>query len=194
MTTSMFSGDAVSGGNGGGGRCRGMFIALLGAVAWLGVGQGAASAQAPRPLSSDGAGLSAPPAASGSVSPAYEGSGRLLAPAGVESRPETAAEVWRLWAARPMTAPVGVESIIGTDDRTRVNPITSDSPLQARATALIAFNTGSGLARCSGFLINKNTVVTAGHCVAAAGSGEFYNAKAYQVSPGRNGAARPFGK
>jgi glutamyl endopeptidase len=45
-------------------------------------------------------------------------------------------------------------------------------------------------AECSGFLISKNLVVTAGHCLYYPGDGY---ARRAVVSPGNNGSARPYG-
>src|SRR5438067_2420173 len=52
----------------------------------------------------------------------------------------------------PKTGDVGVESIIGSDRRVRVNPTTT---YPARATTFITFNQGSGSFSCSGWLISK---------------------------------------
>jgi glutamyl endopeptidase len=89
---------------------------------------------------------------------------------------------------KPVRAPVGIRSIIGTDDRFQVNETTA---FPARAVVLIQGVNGSG--RCTGWLISNNTVMTAGHCVAAGGTGAFYDRSTLRLSPGANGAARPFG-
>ncbi len=104
--------------------------------------------------------------------------------------PEFAAEFNRLLNAKPMSAPNGIESIIGPDNRFLINPTTS---FPARAVVLITFNPpGAGTSRCTGFLVRQNTVITAGHCVAAAG-GAFYPRETYKIYPGRNGASSPYG-
>lgn len=106
------------------------------------------------------------------------------------ARAESAADYARLRAARPHSAEIGQESIIGADQRVRINPTTT---YPARATVLITFNTPQGASRCTGWMINANTVATAGHCVARGGSGVFYNLSSFRVFPGRNGTASPYG-
>jgi glutamyl endopeptidase len=102
---------------------------------------------------------------------------------------ESAEEVWSLLMRKPAKSGYGSETIIGLDSRTRVNPTTS---FPARATALITFNQGSGSFICTGWLINKNTVATAGHCVHTGGpNGSF--SRNVRVYPGRNGSQAPFG-
>lgn len=125
------------------------------------------------------------------------GAGRVLAPgevddssADIKARGETAAEFARLLATKAMGAPVGTETIIGPDSRILVNPTTT---YPARATVLITFNTPSGASRCTGFMIGRDTVLTAGHCVAQAGSGRFYNRATFRMYAGRNGGSAPYG-
>jgi len=86
---------------------------------------------------------------------------------------------------RPMTASVGIESILGFDSRVRV--YTNRFP--QRAIGLITF----GTSRCTGWLIGANTVVTAGHCVAQGGSNRFYDRTTYRFYAGRNGSSSPYG-
>jgi glutamyl endopeptidase len=76
----------------------------------------------------------------------------------------------------------GIESIIGLDKRKQVLDTTT---FPARAIAKITF-TGGG---CTGFMIGRNTVATAGHCVAEDGVWRT-NVRVY---PGRNGDDTPFG-
>jgi glutamyl endopeptidase len=130
-------------------------------------------------------------------SPSNPGSGHSLAAgetddglANIRARGETANDLARLLSARPATAPVGVESIIGTDQRVRVTPTTT---FPARATVLITFSTPDGQFLCSGFLISKDTVATAGHCVADGGSRKFHDKSSYTIYPGRNGPSAPYG-
>jgi len=104
---------------------------------------------------------------------------------------ESTAEFERILNAKPMSAPAGAESIIGPDNRFRINPTTS---FPARAVVLITFDPpGPGTSRCTGWLIGPRTVITAGHCLAAAGSGTFYPRSTYRIYPGRNGTSAPFG-
>jgi glutamyl endopeptidase len=85
-----------------------------------------------------------------------------------------------------VSAPIGRESVIGADTRIRVNPTTT---YPARATVLITFSAG----RCTGWLINANTVVTAGHCVHPGNGTTFYPASSYRIYPGYTGSAAPYG-
>lgn len=80
--------------------------------------------------------------------------------------------------------------IIGTDDRI---PLNGTRTFPFRATTLITFDTGSGGARCTGFLVSADTVATAGHCVAPGGTGAFYPVSSFRVSPGAEGASHPYG-
>jgi glutamyl endopeptidase len=90
-----------------------------------------------------------------------------------------------LRALTPLGSPLGPSVIIGTDDRTRVNPTTT---YPERAQVLIVLPTG----RCSGALIGKDLVITAGHCVHSGGTGGSWMTSA-TVIPGRNGNASPYG-
>jgi len=74
------------------------------------------------------------------------------------------------------------ESVIGTDGRYR---ITSTTSYPYRAIAHITSSIGG----CTGWLINANTVVTAGHCVYGS-SGWASNVRVY---PGRDGSSTPYG-
>lgn len=84
----------------------------------------------------------------------------------------------------PVFAPgqeVGIESVIGADGRFQ---ITNTTAYPYRAIAHVTSSIGG----CTGWLINANTVVTAGHCVY--GSGWASNVRVY---PGRNGSSTPYG-
>jgi glutamyl endopeptidase len=82
---------------------------------------------------------------------------------------------------------VSTDSVIGTDNRTRITATTS------YPSRTIAYLTSSGV-RCTGFLVSKDTLLTAGHCVHPGGTGskaDFYsNFRAY---PGKNGTSNPYG-
>jgi glutamyl endopeptidase len=114
----------------------------------------------------------------------FAGAGDALAE--MKGRRESRGELGALMALQGVRGPKGIESIIGADNRVRVNPTTS---YPARATVLITFSAG----RCTGWLINANTVVTAGHCVHPGGGGSFYPVSSYRVYPGRNGTSSPYG-
>lgn len=144
-------------------------------------------------LSSDGSVALPVEAFMGNSVPASAGTGGVSARhAEIQPRTESAAEVWALWAAEAMPAPIGIETIIGADTRVRVNPTTV---YPARAMVLITFSTGAGTARCSGALIGVNTVATAGHCVhrGSGGSAGFFPPSSFRIYPGRNGASSPYG-
>jgi len=74
-----------------------------------------------------------------------------------------------------------IESVIGADGRYR---ITSTTSYPYRAIAHITSSIGG----CTGWLINANTVVTAGHCLH---NGSW--ASSVRVYPGRNGTSTPYG-
>jgi glutamyl endopeptidase len=78
------------------------------------------------------------------------------------------------------------ESIIGTDDRAQVTPTTS---YPARAIGLINRN---GVLHCTGWLISRDTILTAGHCVHTGGSaGTWYSGLTFRV--GSDGNTAPYG-
>lgn len=84
------------------------------------------------------------------------------------------------------TGESGAEVIIGMDTRERLYTTTYPS----RAKVLITFTGG----RCSGTMIGPNTVATAGHCVHTGGSAGAWRPRAsFQIYPGRNGTASPYG-
>jgi len=94
-----------------------------------------------------------------------------------------------LEAAVPMTAPIGTESIIGTDTRKMVS---NTMKFPYRAVVLIVFDTSSGQSRCTGWMISKNTLATAGHCVYDPGVG-FYASSSYALYPAYTGSSAPYG-
>jgi glutamyl endopeptidase len=113
----------------------------------------------------------------------FAGTGRLASEARTIERTE---EEFRALAARtPVRAPVGIETIIGKDERVRWYTDT----FPARAIALITFTSGGNNFRCSGALISKDTVLTAGHCVHD-GTSFVTDVTVY---PGNDGATAPFG-
>lgn len=114
------------------------------------------------------------------------GSGELFKTA---LRSESTTEFERLLALPVLTADGPLrqipESIIDGDDRTKV---TNTTTYPQRTQVLIALPGG----RCSGALIGKDLVLTAGHCVHSGGAQGNWYASAI-VYPGRDGAAIPFG-
>lgn len=142
-------------------------------------------------IASDGSTVTVSEAAFGMnpyVSRSYSGSGESGLLDGVSMNKESKDDIWALWGLEPVTAPVGTESIIGPDQRKRVKK-TKKYP--ARAVVLITFSAG----RCTGWMISKDTVATAGHCVhqGSGGSNGFYPTGSYKVYPGRNGNKAPYG-
>lgn len=142
-----------------------------------------ARAQDDQSISSDGTAIKALESQA-TISPGYAGTGQEV----MGAAPESAVELAELLSKRPVSAPVGIESIIGTDDRVLVNPTTS---YPYRAVVLVTFSAG----RCTGWLISKDTVATAGHCVhqGSGGARGFYPVSGYRVYPGRNGSDFPYG-
>jgi glutamyl endopeptidase len=97
---------------------------------------------------------------------------------------ELAAEFAALSALQPLQV-FEPETVIGADDRTRV---ANTATYPERANVLIALPGG----RCSGAMIGRNLVITAGHCVHGGGSSGAWVTSA-TVYPGRSGVFSPFG-
>ncbi|GIG65773.1 trypsin-like serine peptidase [Phytomonospora endophytica] len=91
----------------------------------------------------------------------------------------------------PMSPP-GISSLIGTDDRYATNPA---NWWPASSTVYFTRTVGASINRwCTGWLINANTVITAGHCVHTGGSGgSWYTAAEFTAWPGRYGNSTPYG-
>lgn len=84
---------------------------------------------------------------------------------------------------------VDLENILGTDDRTRINPTTS-YPWRAICALRIRSKTGKNFVG-TGWLISARTVITAGHCVYMQNEGGW--AESIEVIPAMNGNLRPYG-
>lgn len=111
-----------------------------------------------------------------STSPGAVGSGRLADSTGQVLGNGT--------AIRPSATP---ESVIGTDNRTRV---TSTTTYPWRAMAHITFTAHAGGSYiCSGSMYGPNMILTAGHCVH---DGTGWNSN-FRVYPGKNGTSNPYG-
>jgi glutamyl endopeptidase len=183
--------------------CAPTLSGVLGLALFFGLGLGsidtarAQSSDALHAPVSDVEGLVLPTIESGATSePSFVGLGRVLRPgqrddalAERPGRPETAAEVWALMEHSPKSGPVGVESIIGRDQRRLVSPTTG---IPARMNVLITFVQSGRSSRCSGSMIGPDTVATAGHCVHSGGAGGRWSTNVV-VYPGRNGSASPYG-
>lgn len=79
------------------------------------------------------------------------------------------------------------ETILGWDARMRF--YTDRYP--NRAIVYIQYDNRH---HCSGAMISRNTVLTAGHCVHTGGpGGSWYNLSLFRVFPGRNGTSTPYG-
>jgi glutamyl endopeptidase len=80
-------------------------------------------------------------------------------------------------------------TVIGTDNRTVVDDTTT---LPSSAIGSLEVTLDGEDVTCAGFLIDRNSVVTAGHCLHTGGSGgEFATAATF--TPGRDGGTSPFG-
>lgn len=123
---------------------------------------------------------------------------RAQAPMGAERRAVTTTSPDAdASAATPTATPhsiIGAESVIGADGRTKVPPsATSAFPLSAIGQIVFVQNGSSYL--CTGYLIDANSVLTAGHCSFDAGTDD--PIESANFFPGRNRsngvAVNPFG-
>lgn len=83
-----------------------------------------------------------------------------------------------------------MEVVIGTDDRVQVTDTRATPWNRICHLRIVAANGSVFLG--TGFLIGRRSVVTAGHCVYLHNNGGW--ARSIEVSPGRNGEVRPFGR
>ena len=145
----------------------------MGAVSLAAIGSGMAGAEAkpkpgPPPLPADAA---------------VSESGVVTQPDSTESAPGSPGFV----GSAP--SPENAESIIGADQRTQV---TGTTTYPARAVGLITRN---GSQWCTGWLISKDTLLTAGHCVNSGGNGSTNGTwySGLRFFPGRSGSYSPYG-
>lgn len=80
------------------------------------------------------------------------------------------------------------EIVCGYDDRVQI-PYTMAAPWRHICQLIVHFPSFTG--RCTGWLAGTRGVITAGHCVYRAFSGEW--AESIEVIPGCNGGSKPFG-
>lgn len=81
-------------------------------------------------------------------------------------------------------------SVIGADERWRITNTTS-WPYRAIVKLRIQFPGSSSWSGCTGWMIDANTVATAGHCLYSRSRGQW--ASRVYVYPGRNGYSSPYG-
>ena len=115
---------------------------------------------------------------------------RAQAPSGTERRAATTSTDSDAVTATPALMPpsiIGAESVIGADGRTKVQPpATSTFPLSAIGQ-IEFFRSGSPVMWiCTGYLIDANSVLTAGHCSYDGGTGEAGVIESADFFPGRN--------
>ncbi|ALC84003.1 MULTISPECIES: trypsin-like serine peptidase [Bacillus] len=115
-----------------------------------------------------------------SSSPPFEGTGKLN-PTMDESYDEN---------EKP-NSPEEIDTnvVIGTDNRTRVNPTTT-YPNRTVTFLDVKYPKAPGSYRCTGFFIDPDTVATAGHCVHDKSKGGW--ATSITVIPGKTGRSNPF--
>lgn len=125
---------------------------------------------------------------------AARGNGPMVSPA-FAGNPEAAADESLTVNDKPVAPAVaehpeqqgdfGIESVIGTDQRTQVTNTTT-YPYSA------IVHITSSIGGCTGWMISERTVATAGHCVHSGGSGGSW-ASNVTVYPGRDGSSTPYG-
>lgn len=91
-----------------------------------------------------------------------------------------------------------IESVLGSDSRFKVDPYESNSnnyQKLSRYTVFISFVNNNQAKMCTGWLISKDTVATAGHCVHGGGSTGKWNSSAtvYPAYGATNSPVAPFG-
>jgi glutamyl endopeptidase len=134
-------------------------------------------------------------AAAGAATASAPPRSALVTAAGQVITPQAAASMSRIAGAQGRsahqpTAPVRQttvvqpHSVIGTDSRFQVTATTS---FPNSAVVLIR---KSGSLWCTGFMVGKDTLVSAGHCVTD-GHGTWYSGLTF--TPGSNGGTAPFG-
>jgi V8-like Glu-specific endopeptidase len=83
----------------------------------------------------------------------------------------------------------GIGSLDGCDDRVLAD--TTLYPFHTISYLNLRFS-GGGWSRCSGAIVSRYMVLTAGHCVWSRDSGRYYDE--FLVKPARNGSSLPYGE
>lgn len=138
---------------------------------------------------STGSALAAPPAQSGGIT-MVNGAGRtvvLPASAAATLKSVSAGHAGNAGAGQPATTKqepgsVGIDSVIGPDGR-----VQESVPTTYPWGAIAHLETNQG--GCTGFMLSRDVLVTAGHCVHWGGQW----VTSYTVTPGRTGGTAPFG-
>ncbi|SDW39480.1 glutamyl endopeptidase [Marininema mesophilum] len=112
----------------------------------------------------------------GATTSSYKGTGKTLA-----KQPSIVTKKASVKNDLPF---IGIKSIIGSDNRVRVTPASS-YPYSAIA------HISSDIGGCTGWFINANTVVTAGHCVYDTDTNKW--ATWATITPGKDGSSAPYG-
>lgn len=105
---------------------------------------------------------------------------------GADITPLSDAEIAAIRTTNP-AARIIQESVLGFDSRFLVNPYTYPE----RAVALITYN---GNSFCTGWMVSKDTLVTAGHCVHGGGAtGRWGTTSSFKIYPGYSDGYAPYG-
>ncbi|HET9143565.1 trypsin-like serine peptidase [Actinophytocola sp.] len=158
-------------------RRAALAVAGSAAVALAGVMAGPAAAAAPEPTPAP-AGITMVNGTGKTVTLPAQTATALKAAAGGQSGSLGAAT----GKATDKAAPVGTDSVIGPDGRVQES-VPSTFPWGG--IAHLETNQGG----CTGFMLSRDVLVTAGHCVHFNGSW----VTSYTVTPGRTGNSKPFG-
>lgn len=118
------------------------------------------------------------------------GSTASLLTLGVDTRATSSAElqsIARLAPALPnVEANTAPRAVLGLDTRVQLQP----AVYPYRAITLIKIGSA---ARCTGWMVGADTVITAGHCVHRGSTGSWYNLSDYIIYPGHDGTNALYG-
>lgn len=164
-----------------------LFLAAASAVGLYFIGAAYALDGGHSPVASDGAPVTLRLAAADATAPrgiaAFAGSDVAFDALSAASAPAALSD-----RVLPMVGSTP-ESVIGPDGRTK---ITNTTVFPYRAIVQITRLDGSTTWGCTGWLIGKDTVMTAGHCVHPGGAGKsFYPRTAFTMRAARNGTYVP---